>query len=257
MTVPYENLQEHNEVFVIYEIYDLLSEEQKGCRRTSRGTKDQLLIDKAVIKNSKRRRTNLNMAWIGFRKAYDMVPHSWMIRSLELVGAAKNTVNLLKETMKNWKTNLICSNTDLGAIKINHQIFQGDSLSSFLLIVSLLLSTLVLRKMKQGYSFGKGKSKLNHLLFMDDLKLYGGSKTDIDSLIQTVYTVADDIGMRFGIDKCGVLAMRRGKGSECEGITIGSGKVISKIDDDGYKYLWIIGRSDICQEQMKRSVKTE
>ena len=51
--------------------------------------------------------------------------------------------------------------------------------------------------------------------------------------------------------------MRRGKGFECEGITIGSGKVISKIDDDGYKYLWIIGRSDICQEQMKRSVKTE
>ena len=180
-----------------------------------------------------------------------------MIKSLETVGAAKNIVNQLKEIMKNWKTNLICSNTDLGAIKINHQIFQGDSLSSFLLIVSLLLSTLVLRKMKQGYSFGKGKSKLNHLLFMDDLKLYGGSKTDIDSLIQTVYTVADDIGMRFGIDKCGVLAMRRGKGSECEGITIGSGKVISKIDDDGYKYLWIIGRSDICQEQMKRSVKTE
>ena len=80
---------------------DLLSEEQKGCRRRSRGTKDQLLIDNGVIKNSKRRRTNLNMAWIGFRKAYDMVPHSWMIESLKLVVAAKNTVNLLKETMKN------------------------------------------------------------------------------------------------------------------------------------------------------------
>ena len=28
---------------------------------------------------------------------------------------------------------------------------------------------------------------------MDDLKLYGGSKPDIGSLIQTVYTVTDDI----------------------------------------------------------------
>ena len=36
-----------------------------------------------------------------------MVFHSWMIKSRELVGAAKNFVNLLKETMKNWK---ICSN---------------------------------------------------------------------------------------------------------------------------------------------------
>ena len=113
---------------------DLLSEEQQGCRRRSRGRKDQLLIDKAVIKNSKRRRTNLNMVWIGFRKAYDMAPHLWMIKSLELVGAAKNTLNLLKETMKNWKTNLICSNTDLGAVKINRGIFQDDSLSPLLFV---------------------------------------------------------------------------------------------------------------------------
>ena len=114
----------------------------------------------------------MNMAWIDFRKACDMVPHSWMIKSLELVGAAKNIVNLLKETMKKWKTNLICSNTDLGAVKINRGIFPGDSWSPLLFVVSLLPLTLALRKIK---SFGKGKSELSQLLFMDDLKLYGGS----------------------------------------------------------------------------------
>ena len=98
-------------------------------------------------------------------------PHSWMIKSLELVGAAKNIVNLLKETMKNCKTNLICGSTDQGAVEINREIFQGDSLSPLLFAVSLLSLTLVFCKMKQRYSFGKGKSKLNHLLFMGDLKL--------------------------------------------------------------------------------------
>ena len=82
---------------------DLLPEEQKGFRRMSRGTRDQLLTDKALIKNYNRRRTNLNMAWVDFRKTYDMVPHSWMIISLELVVAVKNIVNLLKETMKYWE----------------------------------------------------------------------------------------------------------------------------------------------------------
>ena len=72
-----------------------------------------------------------------------------------------------------------------------------------------------------------------------------------------MYTVLHDIGMRFKIDKCGALAMRRGKECECEGITTGSWEVIGKIDDDGYKYLGIMERSDICQEQMKRSAKTE
>ena len=85
---------------------------------------------------------------------------------------------------------------------------------------------------------------------MDDLKLCGGSQPDIDSLMKTVYTVTDDIGMRFGTDKCGVLAMCRGKESKWEGITIGSGEVIGEIDDDGYKYLSIMERSNICQEQI-------
>ena len=54
----------------------LLPEEQKGCRKQSRGTKDQLMIDKMVMKNCRRRLTNLCVAWIDYKKAYDMVPHS-------------------------------------------------------------------------------------------------------------------------------------------------------------------------------------
>ena len=52
-----------------------------------------------------------------------------------------------------------------------------------------------------------------------------------------MYTVTDDISIRFWIDKCGIFAMSRGKESECEGITIESGEVIAKIDDEGYRDL--------------------
>ena len=55
---------------------DLPPEEQKGCQRKTRGTKDQLLIDTAVVRKSKRMKTNLNVAWVDFQKAYGMVPHS-------------------------------------------------------------------------------------------------------------------------------------------------------------------------------------
>ena len=80
---------------------------------------------------------------------------------------------------------------------------------------------------------------------------------DIDSCIQAAYTVIDDISMRVEIDKCRVLTMCRGKESECEGITIGSGEVIGEMDGDAYKYLGIMKRSDIFQEKMKISVNTE
>ena len=71
----------------------------------------------------------------------------------------------------------------------------------------------------------QGKNKSNTSLFMDDLKLYRGNQPDIDSLIQTMCTVADDdIGKRFRNDKWLVLAIRRVKETEFEGITIGSRK---------------------------------
>ena len=55
---------------------ELLPEEQKGCRKGSRGTNDLLYIDRAVIKEVKSRNKNLAMAWIDYKKVYDMVPHS-------------------------------------------------------------------------------------------------------------------------------------------------------------------------------------
>ena len=64
------------------EMYDyleqekLVPEEQKGCRSGSSGTKDQLLIDKTVLKDCNKRHANLSMAWIDHKKAYDFVPHS-------------------------------------------------------------------------------------------------------------------------------------------------------------------------------------
>ena len=77
----------------IYEHLDqqkLLPEEQKGCRKRSWGTNDLLYIDRAAIKYIKSRKKNLAMAWIDYKKAYNMVPHSWIKGYLELFGTAEN-----------------------------------------------------------------------------------------------------------------------------------------------------------------------
>ena len=57
----------------------------EGCRRNSRGVKVQLLIDKIVLNDYMKRRTNLEMSSIDYKKAYDMIPYSWILESLELV----------------------------------------------------------------------------------------------------------------------------------------------------------------------------
>ena len=66
----------------------LLPDEQKGCRKNSRGTKDQLLIDKMILKDARKGSKHLAMAWIDYKKAYDMVPHSWILEALDMFKVA-------------------------------------------------------------------------------------------------------------------------------------------------------------------------
>ena len=63
---------------------DLFLLEQKGCRRGSYGCKDQLMINKMIFENCKKRKRNLSCVWIDYKKAFDSVPHEWILRSLEL-----------------------------------------------------------------------------------------------------------------------------------------------------------------------------
>ena len=179
----------------------ILPVEQKGCRRDSRGTKDQLLIDKLIIKNCKRRKTNLSMAWIDYKKAYDMIPHSWILECLKMVGVDEKIITMLENSMGQWKVMLTADGNNLGNINIRRGIFQGDSLSPLLFVISMIPLSLILRKCNAQYSLGKDKPSINHLLFMDDLKLYARSDDAIDSLVRTVWLFSQDIGMQFGVKK--------------------------------------------------------
>ena len=69
----------------------ILPEEQKGCKRNCRETKDQVLLDKPVLRDCKRRSKNLAMAWIDYRTTYDMIPHCCISECLEVFGVAENT----------------------------------------------------------------------------------------------------------------------------------------------------------------------
>ena len=52
---------------------------------------------------------------------------------------------------------------------------------------------------------------INHLLFIDDLKLYGKNEHEVDSLFQSVRIYSEDIAMEFGIQKCACVILKRGK----------------------------------------------
>ena len=80
-------------------------------------------------------------------------------------------------------------------------------------VLALIPLTLILRKAKAAYEFSERKEKINHLLFMDHLKLYSRCEKELNSLVQTVRVFSEDIGMEFGIEKC---AVSNGERKDCE-----------------------------------------
>ncbi|XP_063587852.1 uncharacterized protein LOC134765239 [Penaeus indicus] len=120
----------------------LLPDEQKGCRRRSRGTKDQLLIDKTTLKDCKKRHTNLAM-----------------------------------------------------------------------------------------------------------------NEEQIDSLIQTTHIFSTDIGMEFGIKKCGILVLKRRKIVRCEGMELPNDEIIKEVGQEGYTYLGIVELDKVKEKEMKEKTK--
>jgi hypothetical protein len=235
----------------------VLCYEQKGIRPSCRGTKDQLAIDRSITKDNKRRHTNLAMAWIDYRKAFDSVPHSWLIKCMNMYKINDGIKTLIMKSMSLWKTQVMCDKQAIGQIKIERGLFQGDSLSPLLFCIAINPLSTILHKAGKEYAVASGE-KINHLLYMDDLKLFSKKEEDLNTLVNTVQIFSQDIRMEFGFDKCAMIVVRRGKTVHSKGIEI-EGSLIPDISDESqsYKYLGIPQQHTNIEEKAKHKATAE
>jgi len=174
-----------------------------------------------------------------------------------MFGIAENIRKFLENSMKNWKLRLSSNGLDLCEIDVNRGIFQGDSLSPLIFVICMIPLSFLLGKVKASYEWGRKEFTLNHLLFMDDLKLFGKNDEQIDSLVQTVFRFSEDIGMEFGLKKCGVVTLKKGKLVKFDGIYLPNHEIMKEVDEKGYTYLGILELDQIKEHIMKNKVTAE
>jgi hypothetical protein len=232
--------------------------EQKGSRRNVLGTKDQLLINKNIMNHAHKKKRNLATCWIDYRKAYDSIPHEWLIQIMQMMKLDQNVIRFLTSTMHQYKTTLVHNSEEIGDINIRRGIYQGDSLSPLLFIMSLFPLTKLLSDTNKGYKKNKDSPPISHLWFVDDLKLFAKNEAEMDSLVKTVETYSKDIGMSFGIKKCNWCMVRKGEITTVEDIETEFGIIKALQDqDDDYKYLGIMEKENVANPKMKNIVAAE
>ena len=160
------------------------------------------------------------MAWIDYKKAYYMIPHSWIINSLKMYKISDEVINFIDKTMKTWRVELIAGGR-LADAKIQRGIFQGDALSPLLFIIAMMPLNHILRECTAGYKLSRSQEKVNHLTYMDDIKLFAkNEKKKVATLIHTFRIYSRDIGMEFDMEKWAMLVMKSGKRQLTDGMEL-------------------------------------
>ena len=78
----------------------LFPDEQKGCRKESKGTAELLYIDQHILNERKTRRKNIAMAGIDYKTAFDTVPQSWMIHCIKMYKISHEVINFIESPCK-------------------------------------------------------------------------------------------------------------------------------------------------------------
>ena len=186
-----------------------------------------------------------------------MVPHSWIKTILDWTGVADNIKALMKNSMEKWQTTLTSNGASLGEVKIKRGIFQGDSFSPLLFIMTMIPLTYFLRSSELGYRLKGQRQTVNHLFFMDDLKVYGKDEQELERLLTVVKRYSDDIKMSFGLNKCGMVVIKKGVKEKSDGIVLPGEEKIKEIEETGCKYLGVLQSDHLMEKEMKEKVRRE
>ena len=83
----------------------------------------KIMDNDLIMDNARRRSKNLFMAWIDYKKAFDSVPHSWILTCLELYKVHSNICKLIQNVMQYWKVSLYCADKYYGDVNIERGIY--------------------------------------------------------------------------------------------------------------------------------------
>ncbi|XP_045460973.1 uncharacterized protein LOC123671267 [Harmonia axyridis] len=114
-------------------------------------------------------------------------------------------------------------------------------------------------KTKYGYVPNKARNiKINHQLYMDDLKLFAANEDQMRRLLEIVSSFSQTIGMELGLDKCAVLNVKRGKITKGQEMKLWDETRIQYLQpQETYKYLGVQQALDINAAQVKENFKTK
>jgi hypothetical protein len=90
-------------------------------------------VDSVVSQQAKKEQRDISVGWVDYEKAFDSVPHSWLLLVVELYKIDPMLIELLIICVTSWTLHVRTKSSSYKTdeLPIRRGIFQGDSLSQF------------------------------------------------------------------------------------------------------------------------------
>ncbi|EKX72272.1 hypothetical protein BEWA_047370 [Theileria equi strain WA] len=135
------------------------------------GAKEQALLNIAI---NRAHENNLKTIWIDIKRAFDSIDHKYLHAVLDHLNIPDWITNFIKHITSGWTIDVRCGKEPIMVKKVTRGILQGDSLSPLLFVLCMDPLSKILHSVYptvKGKIGEKQEHAMNHLLFMDDIKL--------------------------------------------------------------------------------------
>ena len=106
------------------------------------------------------------------QKSMWYVPTKLDNRQSKMYKISDEVIKYIKNTKQNWRVELRTRGKSIPKGKIQRRNFQGDSLSPLLFVIEMMPLNHIFGKCTSGYKLDKSQEKINHLVYMDDIKWF-------------------------------------------------------------------------------------
>lgn len=238
----------------------ILPENQMALRRNTWGCTHASVLDRTIIAAAKHRNRGLYAAWIDYAKAFDSVPHKYLRYVLKASRVPQPLISAVEGLMKGWEVRYEIRKGKLletsRPLRIRNGVPQGDTLSPLLFCVAVAPISHALNSMAERYTCEvyldgtkQEEIRLNHIFYMDDLKLYSNTREGLEDELKVVRDTSGEIGLQLNAKKCAIVGNNLRESADPEIPILG--------EKSTYKYLGISQRFVASQTESWARIETE